>query len=73
MVELKKCPFCGSKVGMYYFDCEEQNEKGWEECDDDYGVSFPYIRCSDCETAFYFCTRYPTGKSIAQIWNKRIK
>ena len=55
-MELKTCPFCGHEVEMIWWDGEFCEYKGWEPCDEDEGVVFPFIHCVECSSTFHFST-----------------
>lgn len=69
--KLKTCPFCGGSVDLMWWDNEHQNEKHWEPCDEDGGVVFPFVRCSECDGTFAFNTPYGTGSAVTNAWNRR--
>lgn len=69
--EIKTCPFCGGSVDLMWLDSEHQNEKRWEPCDEDEGVVFPFVRCSECDGTFVFDTPSGTGSAVTNAWNKR--
>lgn len=70
--ELKPCPFCGGGVDLMWWDSEHQNEKRWEPCDEDEGVVFPFVRCSECDGTFVFDTPRGTGSAVTAAWNRRV-
>ena len=69
-IKLKPCPFCGKKVGIYYWDSDEQNEKVWEECDEYNHDVFPFIMCCFCGMQTYL---HPSGKELIEAWNRMVK
>ena len=68
MIELKPCPFCGSKADCVYVETRRQGNEIQYRSNIYYASKPGYVRCCKC---FVAVKRYSRMSSAVKAWNTR--